>query len=93
MRIAVKYCGGCNPSYQRSYIIEKLRRDFPGMIFGKAGLGTHHADLVLVLCGCSSACADHKEFNGRYGKMVACRMDDYGRLSGLLAKMRELRHD
>lgn len=31
MTVAVKYCGGCNPRYERTELAERLRADFPGV--------------------------------------------------------------
>lgn len=29
MKIGIKYCGGCNPRYDRSHEVDKLKKRFP----------------------------------------------------------------
>jgi len=54
MKVYLKYCGGCNPLYDRSVIREMLSADFPHIIFTRE---EKEADRALVICGCSRACA------------------------------------
>ena len=54
MKVYLKYCGGCNPLYDRSVIREKLCGDFPHITFTRE---EKDADRALVICGCSRACA------------------------------------
>ncbi|TDA30561.1 MAG: hypothetical protein DSO00_00995 [Archaeoglobi archaeon] len=50
MRIAVKYCGGCNPSYRREEIEEVLRKYFQVSY-------ADSADLIVCISGCKKGCA------------------------------------
>jgi phosphoribosylformylglycinamidine (FGAM) synthase-like amidotransferase family enzyme len=78
MRVAVKYCGGCNCSYDRVAMVEQLRRQFPAVAVVSAELQDGiQPDLVLVVCGCSSVCAAHDHLEGRHGKVIAARAGDY----------------
>lgn len=31
MKIGIKYCGGCNPRYDRNQEVEKLKKNFPSI--------------------------------------------------------------
>lgn len=56
MRIAIKYCGGCNESYRREKIEEVLRRELSDFqIFY-----SNSADLVVCISGCKKGCAAEK---------------------------------
>ena len=78
MRVAVKYCGGCNCSYDRVAMVEQLRRQFPAAVVVNAeNQDGIQSDLVLVVCGCSSVCAAHNHLEGKHGKVIAARADDY----------------
>ena len=33
MTVAVKYCGGCNPRYDRGAALEKLKKRYPDIKF------------------------------------------------------------
>jgi 4-hydroxybutyrate CoA-transferase len=75
-RIRVKYCGGCNPRYDRTAVTKKLRADFPEAVVAEtAGDGPDH--FVVVVCGCSVACALHGELNGHAGKAIMTSEKEY----------------
>ncbi|MEJ2726163.1 MAG: hypothetical protein P8175_16295 [Deltaproteobacteria bacterium] len=54
LKISVKYCGGCNPLYDRVELVEKIRAS----LRGKAELVSRESkgsDMVLAVQGCSTA--------------------------------------
>ncbi len=75
MKVAIKYCGGCNPKYDRLEIARRLQHDFPEVDLVRAG--DEEADIVAVVCGCPVACASHEKLNGKLAKMVMTRAEDY----------------
>lgn len=56
--IRIRYCGGCNPDYDRTRLAqriqEKLGKSYR-FVVGKASL---EADWTVVLHGCPTACAE-----------------------------------
>jgi len=54
--IGIKYCGGCNPRFNRLEFVSQLKRNAPhhnySLYMGKP------SDVYLVVCGCKRACAD-----------------------------------
>lgn len=56
MRRAVKYCGGCNPRYDRVAAVRRLETEL-GDVLPAAQPGVAY-DEVFVICGCSVRCAD-----------------------------------
>lgn len=54
MNIGVKYCGGCNPLYNRSEYVKELQKQRPSDSFFFAGEGCF--DKVYVVCGCERMC-------------------------------------
>lgn len=54
-RIAVYYCGGCNPRYDRVRAVQELREHFPHLAFTLPDEGT--SDGCLAVCGCTAGCA------------------------------------
>ncbi|MBM6926987.1 hypothetical protein [Pseudoflavonifractor phocaeensis] len=56
MRIGIKYCGGCNPRYDRVAYVQTLACRYPNAVFEPAEPGRDY-DVVLVVCGCSARCA------------------------------------
>ena len=59
----MKYCGGCNPSYDRVEYVNRVRNSAGSLIawgsFEEGGLSA-----LLVVNGCARACRE-KEFAGR----------------------------
>jgi hypothetical protein len=54
LKISVKYCGGCNPQYDRVELVEKIRASLKD----KAELVSRESkgsDMVLAVQGCSTA--------------------------------------
>lgn len=77
MLVGVKYCGGCNASYDRSGMVEWLRQEFPSItIVNAENEAGRDPDLVLVVCGCACVCASHEHLNAKHGKyFTACETD------------------
>ncbi|MBN1880994.1 MAG: hypothetical protein JW885_02365 [Deltaproteobacteria bacterium] len=62
--IVVKYCGGCNPLYDRVALVRRLEeRLFGTARFVPAGGRECKGDLLLVVCGCHVRCAGTHEFS------------------------------
>lgn len=55
MKIALKYCGGCDPDYDRVDYYQRIKTAVgDGVQWTRLDEGDH--DLVLVICGCAKAC-------------------------------------
>lgn len=61
MKVGVKFCGGCNPRYDRGGLLRKIKEDFTEVewITGKK---EEICDYWLLICGCQRGCVDAKEF-------------------------------
>lgn len=57
MKAAVKFCGGCNPSYDRVEAANKLRR-LLGERVEFVAPDNPAVDGIIVITGCPTACAD-----------------------------------
>ena len=55
-RIGVRYCGGCNPRYDRVAVVNKLASLLPQAELVPAQAGAAYAG-ALEVCGCPSRCA------------------------------------
>ena len=64
MKVGIKYCGGCNPTYRREKVEEVLREEFPEVHFtyfthlSSENLKGLKADLVVCISGCKKGCAE-----------------------------------
>lgn len=57
MVCGVKYCGGCNPRYDRTGFFDAVRQDCRAAEFQYVRPEAVY-DSLLVICGCPSKCAD-----------------------------------
>lgn len=74
MKIGVKYCGGCNPQYDRVAVVEALQK----RLEGKAEFvlpDQDNIDFVLAVEGCATACADLSSFEGKRIFVIVCPED------------------
>jgi len=57
----VKFCGGCNPDYDRTELLSVIKARYPDMDFEYAEEGCLY-DCVLFICGCDVRCAEHSGY-------------------------------
>ena len=60
----VRYCGGCNPRYDRTALVGRLAERCPNVRFVRAESGREY-DALLVVGGCCACCADISGLAGR----------------------------
>ena len=61
LKVGIKYCGGCNPYYDRVALVKRIERRLQGKVeFVSAA--NDDVDLVLAVEGCNTACADLSSF-------------------------------
>ena len=70
MKCGVKFCGGCNPHYQRGDAFRKIQADLPEIEFEYAEEGVGY-DHLLVIGGCTACCPIIEQYtvNGDVLKM------------------------
>lgn len=57
MDIGIKFCGGCNPKYDRGKLYGSIREAWQEHSFETADENKKY-DLLLVITGCERACPD-----------------------------------
>ena len=63
LMIGLKYCGGCNPTYDRVALVTQIEE----RLYGKVKFVSPErkdVDLILAVQGCGTACADLSAFQG-----------------------------
>lgn len=82
MKIGIKYCGGCNPSFDRKQFVNLLKKEFNDTTFEDADRNTCY-DLMLVICGCVRECANSIDY--KYRKILyITKKDDFSRVKGTI---------
>lgn len=84
MNICLKYCGGCNPRYDRKKIVEYLKKDFNDINIILQS-DNNICDFAIIISGCMSSCVNHDNIEGKYGKFVIRDFNDYEALKSMLS--------
>ncbi len=69
-RLAIKFCGGCNPAFERTVVAQILRRDLSNVCWG---LPEEDADLLVVINGCLRGCAERLEVQQKALEVLTIR--------------------
>lgn len=90
-RIGLKYCGGCNPSYERVEYVRAIEQAAGGRIEWVSPDAGGFASL-LVVSGCDKECAEMAEY-----EVAGCRVirvkDDHRAPTEILSLLLEDEHD
>ena len=82
LRIGLKYCGGCNPDYDRTAvareIADKLEKDVKFVSPDCPG-----AAFILAVEGCGTACADLSDYDGKLVRIIKSEKDTGSLISKL----------
>ncbi len=60
-RIGLKYCGGCNPSYDRVEYVREIQEAAGGAVEW-VSLGAEGFSTILLIGGCDKQCVDMAEY-------------------------------
>ena len=67
LNCGVKFCGGCNPRYERMEALEKIKQLFSGKVkFDYAKEDTAY-DFILIIGGCTNCCASYEQYQTKKG--------------------------
>ncbi len=66
--IGIKYCGGCNPRYDRLEFVSQLKRNAPHHNYSLY-MG-NPSDVNIVVCGCKRACANLENKDATNGIVI-----------------------
>ena len=75
MKVGIKYCGGCNPRYDRAAKVEQLKKENPQWDWEYASEGNCY-DLLVVAGGCTACCASVEQYTA--DKVVRLRSAESG---------------
>lgn len=85
MKIGVKYCGGCNPSFDRVQFVKLLKKEFADTTFETVERNKNY-DLIIVICGCVRACANIMDY--KYMEMLYITKEtDIARVKGTILEL------
>ncbi len=84
IRIALRYCGGCNPRFDRRSFVDSLEKQFPQLNLSPFCSGEDY-DATLVICGCPVQCAEQGDLP--YPRFVLSAPADRSHAAAFLANI------
>jgi len=70
LKVAIKYCGGCNPDYDRVALAQRIKEVLSGKV-QFVSPEDEDIDLVLAIEGCKTACADVSGFESSKIRIIS----------------------
>ena len=64
LKVRIKYCGGCNPYYDRVALVKRIESRLQGEV-EFVSTEIDGVDLILAVEGCQTACADLESYQGK----------------------------
>lgn len=86
MVIGIKYCGGCNPVYDRGRRVRSFMEDNPAHEYVTSDTG-RVCDVWMVVCGCSRRCVDTKGLKAVRKLALLWDEESFGRLEQKIRDM------
>jgi len=77
LKVAIKYCGGCNPGYDRVALADYIKKSLHGRV-DFVSPDNEEIDLVLAVEGCKTCCADLSAFEGKQIRFIS-QIEDAGK--------------
>ena len=73
-KVGVRYCGGCNPRYDRGHLVTYIKDKLQYADFQNAREGVSY-DALLIVSGCTSMCVSYEKFYAKKG-IVSINSDE-----------------
>ena len=77
LKVGIKYCGGCNPGYDRVALADYIKTSLHGRV-EFVSLDSEIVDLILAVEGCKTCCADLTAFEGKRIHFIS-QLEDAGK--------------
>lgn len=79
MEIGIRYCGGCNPSYDRKEFATNLINDIDNTHNFEIAKESKEYDYLILVCGCLNCCVGHEKYISN-NKILIKSIKDYDKL-------------
>lgn len=86
MNCGVRFCGGCNPRFDRGAVFRSFQKDITNITFSHAVEGETY-DILLIIGGCTACCASYEQFDVT-GDVY--KIWDLSQVEGIKEKLTEL---
>ena len=86
MKCGIKFCGGCNPRFERGAVYRDIKNEMDNIDFTYASEDEIY-DILLVIGGCPSCCASYEQYEVK-GNVY--KIWDISQVEGIKQKLTEL---
>jgi hypothetical protein len=83
----VKYCGGCNPRYERREVLENLKTLFLGRVDFEHAKEDVNYDVLVVIGGCTNCCASYEQYSTKRGILKIWEESGIAKISDSIEKI------
>jgi 3-hydroxyacyl-[acyl-carrier-protein] dehydratase len=73
-RVGLKYCGGCNPSYERVEYVQAIQKA-AGSRIEWVTLDEGDFSSLLIICGCEKQCVEIADHDVPVGRVIHIKDD------------------
>lgn len=87
--VGIKYCGGCNPRFDRVAWVQRLQKSCPDVRLVPAGREDAPPFAYLVVCGCSARCADVSGLDAACRRLVIACAEDFDAAQAFLRNIQK----
>ncbi len=77
LKIGIKFCGGCNPFYERMATVKKYINEHPEYEFEFVREENEY-DVIILVCGCMCRCITHDHLKSKYGFIHVSSAENFG---------------
>jgi len=77
LNIGIKYCGGCNPRYNRSGFIVSLKDKYKDKVELEPIKEDILYDMIIIMNGCSSACISKRSIKYKAEILSVASSEDF----------------
>ena len=85
MKVGTKFCGGCNPKYDRINALEYMKVQLENYKFSYVK-DEEIYDYIVIICGCHAICASHGNIKFTKEKFILKSIDDVQKIVDKLKK-------
>jgi hypothetical protein len=72
MRVGLKYCGGCNPSFERVEYVREIQKT-AGRRIEWVPLDAGGFTAILLVCGCDKQCVEMAEYEETRHRVITIK--------------------
>ncbi|MBQ2753803.1 MAG: hypothetical protein IJF29_06770 [Firmicutes bacterium] len=76
LKVGIKFCGGCNPFYERGVVAKKYIADHPEYEF-EFVRDENDYDFIIIVCGCMCRCVTYDHLRSKYGFVLVSSEKDF----------------